>query len=65
MRGSESIEVKLRHSIPILILYGSALVEETGEVRFFNDIYGFDASLQTALEHRRDTDTARKVESLR
>lgn len=54
MRGNESIEVKLPHGIPILILYGTARVEESGEVRFFNDIYGLDASLTTALEHRHD-----------
>jgi L,D-transpeptidase YcbB len=54
MEGNDSIEVKLPRSIPILILYGTALVEEDGKVHFFNDVYGFDASLQTALQQRHD-----------
>jgi L,D-transpeptidase YcbB len=54
MEAKDSIEVKLPRSIPILILYGTALVEENGKVNFFNDIYGFDASLQTALARRHD-----------
>jgi hypothetical protein len=54
MEGNDSIEVKLPRSIPILILYGTALVEDDGRVHFFNDIYGFDASLQTALRQRHD-----------
>jgi murein L,D-transpeptidase YcbB/YkuD len=47
-----STEVRLRRSIPILIMYRTAFVAENGEVRFLNDIYGFDATLQTALEQR-------------
>jgi murein L,D-transpeptidase YcbB/YkuD len=54
MRGNDSIEVKLPHSIPVLILYGTALVEEDGQVRFFSDIYGLDATLQVALDHRHE-----------
>jgi murein L,D-transpeptidase YcbB/YkuD len=52
MAGTVSTEVRLRRSIPILIMYRTAFVAENGEVRFLNDIYGFDATLQTALEQR-------------
>ena len=30
----------------MLILYGTAIVTESGEVHFFDDIYGFDSELQ-------------------
>jgi murein L,D-transpeptidase YcbB/YkuD len=33
----------------VLILYGTAFVEETGKVNFFRDIYGHDATLEKAL----------------
>ena len=49
MRGDKSVTVKVTAPIPVLILYGTALVEENGEVHFFRDIYGNDASLERAL----------------
>jgi murein L,D-transpeptidase YcbB/YkuD len=30
-------------------VYGTAIVEENGEVHFYRDIYGHDAALETAL----------------
>ena len=39
----------LPQRIPVLILYGTDLVEENDEVRFFDDIYGYDAELEKAL----------------
>jgi L,D-transpeptidase YcbB len=54
MHGQDSISVKVPHAVAILILYGTALVEENGEVRFFNDIYGLDAALQTLIDRRSD-----------
>jgi murein L,D-transpeptidase YcbB/YkuD len=49
MNGTESLQVNLPRPIPVFILYGTAMVEENGEVRFFDDIYGHDAALESAL----------------
>jgi murein L,D-transpeptidase YcbB/YkuD len=38
-------QVNLAKAIPVLILYATASVSEDGVVHFFNDIYGFDKSL--------------------
>ncbi len=53
MSGSRTVQVSLLHPIPVLILYGTAVVAEDGEVRFFDDIYGLDAALERALAERR------------
>ncbi len=49
MNGTDTLQVNLPRPIRVLILYGTAAVEENGEVRFFDDVYGHDAALQTAL----------------
>jgi murein L,D-transpeptidase YcbB/YkuD len=46
--GRNSTRVDLARSIPILIFYGTALVEN-GEVHFYKDIYGHDTTLKAAL----------------
>jgi len=43
------LKVRLHHPIPVLIVYGTAVVEETGEVHFFDDIYGQDVARERAL----------------
>ncbi len=35
----------------MLILYATAIVHENGEVFFYDDIYGHDASLDEVLSH--------------
>ena len=47
-------QVNLAHEIPVLIVYGTATVNEENQIRFFDDIYGYDAELDKALaaEHR-------------
>ena len=35
--------------VPILIVYATAVAPEEGNVRFFEDIYGHDATLEDAL----------------
>jgi murein L,D-transpeptidase YcbB/YkuD len=45
----DGFQVNLKKSIPVLILYASAMVKEDGEVDFFNDVYKQDADLQRAL----------------
>ena len=39
----------LPQRIPVLILYGTDLVEENDEVRFLDDIYGCDKDSERAL----------------
>lgn len=38
-------QVNLTHTIPVLIVYATAVTEEDGEVFFFPDIYGHDKTL--------------------
>jgi murein L,D-transpeptidase YcbB/YkuD len=47
--GPDSQQVNLAQKIPVLILYGTAVVLPDGEVKFFQDIYGHDAALERAL----------------
>jgi len=49
IHGDATMQVNLPRPVPVLILYGTASVEENGEVHFFEDIYGHDAQLQSAL----------------
>ena len=49
--GARTLQVNLKQSIPVLIVYGTAVANETGEVSFFDDIYGHDASLDAVLSH--------------
>ena len=43
------MQVNLAKSIPVLILYATAVVEENGVTHFFDDIYGYDGELEKAL----------------
>ena len=45
MHGEKPLQVDLARPIPVLIVYSTAVVLESGEVRFFGDVYGFDAEL--------------------
>jgi murein L,D-transpeptidase YcbB/YkuD len=49
MNGEQTLQVKLDRPIPVLILYSTAVVMEDGELRYFDDIYGQDATLERAL----------------
>jgi L,D-transpeptidase YcbB len=49
MNGEKSVQVNLSSPIPVLILYGTARVDEDGRVDFYDDIYGHDARLAQAL----------------
>jgi len=50
MNGSPNQQVNLVHPIPVLIVYGTAIVTEDGLVHFYDDIYGHDASLEKVLD---------------
>jgi L,D-transpeptidase YcbB len=49
MNGSQTTRVTLTKPIPVLILYGTAIVTDEGEVDFFDDIYDLDGVLAQAL----------------
>lgn len=49
MNGERTAGVNLESPIPVLVFYGTAVVLEDGEVRFFEDIYKHDAELKEAL----------------
>jgi murein L,D-transpeptidase YcbB/YkuD len=50
MNGEKNnLQVNLTTRIPVLIVYGSATVNEENQIRFFDDIYGYDAELDKAL----------------
>ncbi len=44
--GKDNYQVDLVKPIPVLILYGTAVVDNKDEVHFFDDIYGHDAALR-------------------
>ncbi len=50
--GDETFRVDLERPVPVLIVYGTAVVMEDGEVHFFRDIYGQDAALEQSLLSR-------------
>jgi L,D-transpeptidase YcbB len=47
--GRDNQQVNLTNPIPVLILYGTAVVDPDGTVLFFDDIYGYDNELKQAL----------------
>jgi murein L,D-transpeptidase YcbB/YkuD len=50
MNGEKNnLQVNLVTRIPVLIVYGTAAVNEENQIRFFDDIYGYDAELDKAL----------------
>jgi murein L,D-transpeptidase YcbB/YkuD len=49
--GVDSERVNLDKPIPVLIVYGTAVVRADEEVFFFDDIYGHDAALAELLDH--------------
>ncbi len=49
MNGDSTFHVNLLKPVPVLIVYGTAVIMEDGEVRFFDDIYGNDAALEEIL----------------
>ena len=47
--AEKTFRVDLEHPVPVLIVYGTAVVMENGEVDFFRDIYRQDTALEQAL----------------
>jgi L,D-transpeptidase YcbB len=49
MNGTQTRRVRLSHPIRVIILYGTVLAKEDGEVLFFDDLYGQDRRLERLL----------------
>ncbi|MGE0114077.1 MAG: murein L,D-transpeptidase [Steroidobacteraceae bacterium] len=49
MQGEPNQRVYLDKPIPVLIVYGTAMASESGQVQFFDDIYGYDQKLAQLL----------------
>lgn len=49
MNGTQTRRVRLAHPIRVIIIYGTVLAKEDGEVLFFDDLYGQDRSLERLL----------------
>jgi L,D-transpeptidase YcbB len=47
--GPDNQQVNLTRAVPVVIIYPTAVVEEDGEVYFFDDIYGHARSLNAVL----------------
>ncbi|MGA7540561.1 MAG: L,D-transpeptidase family protein [Steroidobacteraceae bacterium] len=49
MNGTQTFRVRLSRPIKVIILYGTVLAKEDGEVLFFHDLYGQDRRLERLL----------------
>ncbi len=47
--GKDNVQINLPKPIPVLILYGTAVTDDSGAVHFYDDIYGHDADLKKTL----------------
>jgi murein L,D-transpeptidase YcbB/YkuD len=50
MHGTETVRINLSQPVNVLILYGTAIETETGQIMFFDDLYGYDRKLESRLE---------------
>jgi murein L,D-transpeptidase YcbB/YkuD len=49
MSGARPVSVSLRRSVPVLVVYGTAIARENGQVFFYPDAYGQDRRLEQQL----------------
>jgi L,D-transpeptidase YcbB len=49
MNGDDPVTIKLSHPVPVFIIYATAMALESGEVRFYPDIYRHDEKLDRLL----------------
>ncbi|HKX94346.1 MAG TPA: L,D-transpeptidase family protein, partial [Methylibium sp.] len=57
MAARESSTLRLAEPLPVLIAYGTTLVRD-GRIHFFDDVYGHDRALDTALRARTPSPSA-------
>jgi murein L,D-transpeptidase YcbB/YkuD len=48
--GQDNKTVDLKKPLPVLLFYATAIVDDQGKVRFFDDIYGYDKDMDDVLE---------------
>jgi murein L,D-transpeptidase YcbB/YkuD len=53
MNGDRTFREELRKPIPVLIVYGTAIVADNGQTYFFRDVYRLDVDLEKTLAQRR------------
>jgi murein L,D-transpeptidase YcbB/YkuD len=53
INGNATIDVHLPRPVNVVTFYGTAMVDDNGEVHFSGDIYGYDAILEKALAKAR------------
>jgi murein L,D-transpeptidase YcbB/YkuD len=53
IQGTESVSVKVKRPVQIVLMYSTASVMKDGEVHFFPDIYGEDRALEKELAAQR------------
>jgi murein L,D-transpeptidase YcbB/YkuD len=44
-KAQKEQQVNLTNTIPVLIVYGTAIAKENGQIYFFDDLYGYDKAL--------------------
>jgi murein L,D-transpeptidase YcbB/YkuD len=44
-KAEKEQQVNLKSQIPVLIVYGTVIAKENGQVFFFDDIYGYDKTM--------------------
>ena len=44
-KAQKEQQVNLNNPIPLLIVYGTAIAKEDGQIYFFDDLYGYDQAL--------------------
>ena len=47
--SKDNVQVNLTKPVPVLILYGTAVVDPDNQVHFYDDIYGYDTDLDKVL----------------
>ena len=48
--GQDNKTVNLKKPLPVLLFYATAIVDDQGKVRFFDDIYGYDKDMEEVLQ---------------
>ncbi len=48
--GQDNKTVNLKKPLPVLLFYATAIVDDQGKVRFFDDIYGYDKDMEGVLQ---------------
>ena len=48
--GEDNKTVSLKKPLPVLLFYATAIVDDQGKARFFDDIYGYDQQMEDVLQ---------------